>query len=125
MHNPKARVKNGTGSIAEFLSFCLKDFQDRNLIRALQHGIKMLLLERRFEASIILAILNFQHTYFISVSQSDLKVLCQAVRESKWIMDLVSKLPDWLETCQTKYDGMQIPVITNNATPFVDYLVRI
>ena len=93
----------------------------RPMITALRHGVKMLLLEQQVESfttsslniptSVISAIMNFQHSHFVKVDRGDLKVLCEEVLKSRWMMLLMREHPNWLETCQNKYDGKHVYVI--------------
>lgn len=107
MHNPRARSKEGT--VENFIERHSEQFKDTRTVRdGLNHGVKMLLLERMFGKPVISAILNFRHRDFVKVRRDELYALCKAVQDSKKIMALVEKLPGWLEKCQAKYDGKQI-----------------
>lgn len=110
MQNPKVRVKQGT--VRDFIQTHSPPFQDIRTVReGLNHGIKMLLLERSFQEPTISAILNFSHKRFTKVGRDELYILCKVAQSTEWMMALVGKLPGWVESCQAKYDGKQISII--------------
>ena len=104
INNPKAKSRKC--SISMFLEEQFRRFgSDNELPKGIQHGIKMLLLERLFGKPIISAILNFHFDLLWKIHRNELTGLCDAIRNIEWVTAIVDVFPDWLETYQAKYDG--------------------
>ena len=102
--NPKAKTRKY--SINIFLEEEPRRLGSSNeFLKGIQHGIKMLLLERLFGKPTISAILNFHFGLFWKIHRSELVSLCDAIRNIEWVVAIMDVLPDWLEIYQNKYDG--------------------
>ncbi len=97
--------EKAAGHIEEYVNFSNR-FMNKQVTRTgIEHGIKMLVLERLLGKRAISAILSFKYTRFRVVKFEDLDCLVRGMNQTGWIMELVENKADWLDGCQSQYDG--------------------
>ena len=95
------------GHITEYLDVNKDRFKNQQVTRTgIEHGIKLLVFERLLGTSGISAILSFRYRRFRMVKYQDLAFLKTMVNQSSWLATLVEQKADWLDNCQSCYDGM-------------------
>ena len=99
--------EKAAGHIKEYINLNGHRFINTQVTRTgIEHGIKMLVLERLLGKRAISAILSFKYRRFRVVKYEDLDSLVRGMKQTGWIMELAEKKADWLDGCQNQYDGM-------------------
>ena len=99
--------EKSAGHINAYIGLNSHRFINQQVTRTgLEHGIKLLVLERLLGKRAISAILSFKYRRFRVVKYKDLDSLVRGMNQIGWIMKLVGKKAEWLDGCQNEYDGI-------------------
>ena len=106
----KPTSKPKTGTIIEFLDSQRCHLRNTSTAReGIWEGLKLLVLEKLCKCNEVSAIVNYQSACLRDSNISELKSLSGAIMGSIWIMafmkEFVEHRPNWLTSCQARYDG--------------------
>ena len=94
------------GHVTQYLRSGTHRFANLKTMKVgIQHGIKMLVVDRLLENKAISLILCLKSRRFYSVRFGDLETLVKIIKQKEWIAALLQQKADWFEDCQRKYNG--------------------
>ena len=104
-----------SGHITEYVEMTDQFVDKATAIKGINHGIKLLVIERLLNTNSISAILIFGYRSLRLINSKDFDYLTTQLKSLDWVAAILKHKVDWFNNCQKIYDGMRLLVNISTA----------